>query len=70
LSNVWRARTGAGLVGRLCAIDHDRELAIDACDRALVKAGRKAENPRVSPSLAVLAGASAGKHFSRNLQLN
>jgi len=39
-------------------------------DRALVKAGRKGENPRVSPSLALLAGASAGKHFSCNLQLN
>src|ERR1035437_8803053 len=34
-------------------------------DRALVKAGRKGENPRVSPSLALYPSAPAGKHLTQ-----
>jgi pyrroloquinoline-quinone synthase len=34
-ADVWHARTGAELIARHCASDRDRELAIDAADRAL-----------------------------------
>ena len=34
-ADVWHARVGADLIARHCATDRDRELAIDATDRAL-----------------------------------
>jgi pyrroloquinoline-quinone synthase len=34
-ADVWHARTGAELIARHCSSDRDRELAIDAADRAL-----------------------------------
>ena len=34
-ADVWHARTGAELIARHCATDHDRELALDAGNRAL-----------------------------------
>ena len=34
-ADVWHARTGAQLIARHCATDHDRELALDAGSRAL-----------------------------------
>jgi pyrroloquinoline quinone (PQQ) biosynthesis protein C len=34
-ADVWHARTGADLIAHHCAIESDRELAIEAGDRAL-----------------------------------
>jgi len=34
-ADVWHARTGAELIARHCATDHDRELALDAGNRVL-----------------------------------
>jgi pyrroloquinoline-quinone synthase len=34
-ADVWHARTGAELIAHHCANDYDRQLAIDAADRAL-----------------------------------
>jgi pyrroloquinoline-quinone synthase len=34
-ADVWHARTGAELIARHCATDRDRELALEAGDRAL-----------------------------------
>ena len=35
MADVWHARTGAELIARHCATDHDRELALDAGNRVL-----------------------------------
>jgi pyrroloquinoline-quinone synthase len=34
-ADVWHAQTGAELIGRHCAAVRDREIAVEASDRAL-----------------------------------